>query len=123
MSTYGFRSEMGVRKSVELCTNAVPDCLQLIMFLFELSIAIFAGHTPCLGGRIFVLVNLGQGLCRFRVFQLEKSRRQERLVVHGTPADDVVELILQYSGFDALFQAMYNLLCDHGDRFHDALEF
>lgn len=113
---------MCVAQRVEFRADLIPLLVDLIVLFLELPVAVLTGHPALTHRRVLILIDLRERLLAFRVLQLEEARREERLVVDGPPAHDVVKQPLRDARFDALFESLHDLLCDHGHRFHRPLE-
>jgi hypothetical protein len=111
-----------IAERIELVADVVPHRRELLVLLAQFAVAVVAGGATRLSRYVLVLVDLGQRLLGLAVLELEEPRREERLVLHRTLADDVVELAGQDAGLDAVLEPLDDLLGDDGDDLGHALE-
>jgi hypothetical protein len=111
-----------IAERIELVADVVPHCRELFVLLAQFAVAVVASGATRLCRHVLVLVDLGQRLLGLAVLKLEEPRREERLVLHRTLADDVVELAGQDAGLDAVLEPLDDLLGDDRDDLGHALE-
>ena len=77
--THGLRGEPGVAERIELARELLEEVLDLGVLLLEVLVELvddFAAGPLLLGGRVVLLVDLGEGLVRLGVLELHEADRK-----------------------------------------------
>ena len=102
---------MGIAKGIELRSNLFPLSLDLFVFLLQFAVPILTCNDSVLRGRVRILIDLRQRLGGFRILKVDKFRWEERLLVQGTPSDDIALIVGHDARFDHLLELLDDLLC------------